>query len=198
MTEASDDVLVGSNVQKFRTARGMSQADLAEAISRSGEQFHQQTILKIEKGTRPLKYLEAHRICAALRVGLADLLEKEARASADAGILEHTTKLSDLSVDIDELSVRLADQLVALADAVAIAGKDASPYLVTNDGAGPGLGFLRTNWGDELNERLFDALSRHDRVAELPADWGNTSAEVLERIAGQDWDSNGQDDDRPS
>ena len=39
---------VGSNVQRFRKAAGMSQADLAHALSQRGASFQQQTVLKVE------------------------------------------------------------------------------------------------------------------------------------------------------
>ena len=81
------DKHVGSNVQRFRVARGMSQSDLAEAMSQGGERVHQQTILKIEKGTRPLKYAEAARLSDVLQVPMSAFMEAPVRAESEAKLL---------------------------------------------------------------------------------------------------------------
>ncbi|NIL74427.1 hypothetical protein RhoFasB10_00511 [Rhodococcus sp. B10] len=52
----------------------MSQAELSERVAqRLGTPFHQQTILKIEKGTRSLKFNEAIEIARVLEVSLDEL-----------------------------------------------------------------------------------------------------------------------------
>lgn len=75
MAEESDvDRLIGGNVQQFRNAKKMSQAQLADAMTaKTGQQVAQQTILKIEKGTRPLRYSEAVAMAEALDVPLSAL-----------------------------------------------------------------------------------------------------------------------------
>lgn len=71
---ADADRAIGENVQRFRTAKGMSQAQLAVAMAeRTGQQVHQQTIVKIEKGTRPLRYSEAVLISEVLDVPVGAL-----------------------------------------------------------------------------------------------------------------------------
>jgi transcriptional regulator with XRE-family HTH domain len=66
---------VGANLQLIRKAAGWSQADLADQLSRRGLPFHQPTILKIEKGTRPLRFEEAFEIANALGVNVASLCQ---------------------------------------------------------------------------------------------------------------------------
>jgi transcriptional regulator with XRE-family HTH domain len=81
------DEVVGANVQRYRTAKEMSQAELAAGMSREGgEHIHQQTIQKIEKGTRPLKYAEAVVLCRVLGMELDDLAHGDANA-ADASFV---------------------------------------------------------------------------------------------------------------
>lgn len=65
---------VGSNVQRFRKAAGLSQADLAQALTQRGASFQQQTVLKVEKGSRPLKLDEAALIADILEMPVFDLL----------------------------------------------------------------------------------------------------------------------------
>lgn len=69
MSNAKFDISVGKNVQAMRKARGMSQTDLAEHLLRlTGTNYHQQTILRIEKGERPLKLSEAMAVAKAFGV----------------------------------------------------------------------------------------------------------------------------------
>lgn len=66
--------IVGQNVTRFRRAAGLSQAGLAEQLAeRWGLIFQQQTILKIENGTRPLKLNEAMCLADVLAISIDDL-----------------------------------------------------------------------------------------------------------------------------
>jgi transcriptional regulator with XRE-family HTH domain len=114
------DKLVGSNVQRFRLARGMSQADLAEAMTESGERVHQQTVLKIEKGTRPLKYAEAACLSNVLRVPMSAFLERPERAQAEANFVGLTYRLMNLEKDLAEFTAHLASVLIRLATEIAV------------------------------------------------------------------------------
>jgi transcriptional regulator with XRE-family HTH domain len=74
VSEESRDKAIGERIQKLRKARDLSQAELAESVERLlGSPFHQQTILKIEKGARSLKYVEAMQFARVLGVPLDDL-----------------------------------------------------------------------------------------------------------------------------
>ncbi|WP_336707548.1 helix-turn-helix transcriptional regulator [Oerskovia sp. USHLN155] len=70
------DERVGESVQVFRKARGLSQAQLAERMSAAGvDGMYPQTILKIEKGTRSLKFHEGLALAKILEVKPADLYD---------------------------------------------------------------------------------------------------------------------------
>ncbi|MDV8021997.1 helix-turn-helix transcriptional regulator [Rhodococcus sp. IEGM 1330] len=74
MNDTNPDESIGARIQDLRTQLQMSQADVANYVARlMGSPFHQQTILKIEKGTRSLKFLEATYIARALGVTLEEL-----------------------------------------------------------------------------------------------------------------------------
>jgi transcriptional regulator with XRE-family HTH domain len=73
---------VGANIQKFRKAVGMSQAELGRALGHRGFPMEQQTILTIERGSRPLKLEEFAVIAELLRVDPGSLVEKLDERSA--------------------------------------------------------------------------------------------------------------------
>ena len=64
---------VGQRVQQFRKAAGLSQGGLAAELTARGISFQQQTVLKVEKGSRPLKLDEAFVMASVLDVAVADL-----------------------------------------------------------------------------------------------------------------------------
>lgn len=105
MAEESDvDRLIGGNVQQFRNAKKMSQAQLADAMTALGLQVAQQTILKIEKGTRPLRYSEAVAVAEALDVPLSalapDRVTARERQNIDMAALEAAEADALLSVAV--------------------------------------------------------------------------------------------------
>jgi hypothetical protein len=53
----------------------MSQADLASQLTERGLSFQQPTVLKVERGSRPLKFEEACAIADILEVSLASLAQ---------------------------------------------------------------------------------------------------------------------------
>jgi transcriptional regulator with XRE-family HTH domain len=96
---------VGANLQRFRKARGISQADLAHELSRRGFPFQQPTVLKVEKGSRPLKFEEAHAIAELLWVGpdaLAAFSEDDERATAIAQQLYAASTAQRCRQEIEE------------------------------------------------------------------------------------------------
>jgi transcriptional regulator with XRE-family HTH domain len=100
---------VGGNVKQYRLARGMSQADLATALQTRGFPFHQQAILKVEKGTRPLKVEEVSAVADILEIGVAALLQsddEEARQTLTR-MLQHVNRLE---MEVDELNRQLVSK----------------------------------------------------------------------------------------
>lgn len=72
--QPSFNAVVGQNVQRLRKLTANSQEGLARDLAARGLSLQQQTILKIEKGQRPLRLDEAVVFADALRVTVADLL----------------------------------------------------------------------------------------------------------------------------
>lgn len=88
---------VGANLQLHRKAKGYSQSDLAELLAHRGLPFQQQTILKVEKGTRPLKLAEAFAIAQILDIDLGALTEQftnETIAASATEILQRTSVIA--------------------------------------------------------------------------------------------------------
>lgn len=108
------DELVGSNVTRFRKARGLSQADLAAAISDEGNLVHQQTIQKIEKGTRPLKYTEAIHISNVLGISPSDLADSPTRAESNGHFIRGISGVTSAQKALDTAAEQLIRALVQL------------------------------------------------------------------------------------
>ena len=119
------DELVGSNVRKYRAACGLSQVDLAAAMSSGGEHIPQQTVAKIEGGSRSLKYVEAMRICAALNIDVTQLSEGAEHTDANTRYLQRFAVLGQMVNELDEFADRLASVEADLANLVASERGDA-------------------------------------------------------------------------
>ena len=69
-------------MQALRKAAGLSQTDVAEAMGAEGHRWHQQTVLRLEKGSRPLKLDEAMALSRVLDLPMELLwAERPARDS---------------------------------------------------------------------------------------------------------------------
>jgi transcriptional regulator with XRE-family HTH domain len=100
---------VGANLQRFRKAAGISQADLADALSQRGLSFQQPTILKVERGSRPLKFEEAHTIADILKITpsqLSDYTDDAERAAAIAQITAAARNIAEREKEITNLQVQ--------------------------------------------------------------------------------------------
>jgi hypothetical protein len=87
----------------------MSQADLAAQLTVRGFPFHQQAILKVERGTRPLRVEEVSAIADIFGLATVALLrsdDDEARQTRSR-MLEHVTRLE---MEIDELDRQLVSK----------------------------------------------------------------------------------------
>lgn len=69
------DLTVGENLARLRG--GISQKDLADRMRDRGWKWAQATVWNIERGERPLRFLEAYSLCEILGVQLRDLLGSE-------------------------------------------------------------------------------------------------------------------------
>lgn len=88
------DVAVGANVRKFRQARGLNQDELAARVAERGVPFRQQTIVKIEKGQRPLRLREADAITAALDIDIDTLVGDEVAIDWATLLMRHTREVA--------------------------------------------------------------------------------------------------------
>jgi transcriptional regulator with XRE-family HTH domain len=100
---------VGANLQLHRKAKGYSQSDLAGLLEQRGLPFQQQTILKIEKGSRPLKLEEASVIADVLGIELSDLTEQfgnETIAAVATEILQRVAVINRTKKSMEDLQER--------------------------------------------------------------------------------------------
>lgn len=61
------------NLAFLRTARGISQSELARKLKARGMKFHQQTVQRVEDGTRPVRLNEAYAIAETLGTDLSTM-----------------------------------------------------------------------------------------------------------------------------
>jgi transcriptional regulator with XRE-family HTH domain len=186
------DKLVGANIQRLRTAKGMSQADLATALTKLGgrQLIHQQTIAKLEKGTRSLKYVEAVLIAELLTVDLHDL--SAGQIEAVAARLERLEGIRHMTEELDVVAKHLAYHLVMLAAGLGSVRNKERAEDETRTPEGESVGWLdsqvvdtlQTNWGRVLNERIHLAMQQHPYLAEIKSEFAaSTYGEVLKRVS---------------
>lgn len=204
MTESADvelERLIGANVRRYRTARGLSQADLATALSSRGEQVHQQTIQKIEKGSRPLKFAEALRIAEALDISAAELTFGDKWADFNAQQLKNLSTVESIGEELDNIAEQLARTLVQIALDIAIEldapGLKPTQNPATKDIADKAQRLFKVNWGKRLNAKIMSELRRHPYPTTIRPDFAApTYNEVLKLISQQEpsWlESDGSD-----
>lgn len=102
------DVRVGKNVMRHRAER--SQQELADAMRERGWKWSQATVWSVERGTRPLRYLEA--------IDLAEILGTEALVfAADAPtLIERTHAASRQIAKARDAASRAFTELLASLD----------------------------------------------------------------------------------
>lgn len=69
----TDDARIGRTVQQLREHLGITQARLADDMVGRGHPWHQQTVVKTEKGLRPIRLTEACDLATLLHVELEQL-----------------------------------------------------------------------------------------------------------------------------
>jgi len=105
--EETADKRIASNMRLLREQRDMSQSALAEAMSERGVQWHQQTVYKIENGTRPLRASELVCLAAILGTSLdrfmltsAEARETEAVYAAGARLRQRYELAAEAAVEL--------------------------------------------------------------------------------------------------
>lgn len=107
---------LGANVQRFRKAADMSQAELAHQLTERGFSFQQPTVLKVEKGTRPLKVDELAAIAEVLQINPGSLLEQvderlaalDQLRAADAAIARYNRERDQHRQAVERLDQEIA------------------------------------------------------------------------------------------
>ena len=96
-----DDEPIARNIRRLRELRGMSQADLADALKDRGVPgMHPQTITKIEAGTRAVKLTEGLVLAEVLQVHPEELRHlHEERAATRWQMIRNTQKTREALAD---------------------------------------------------------------------------------------------------
>lgn len=79
---------VAANIRRFRKAAGMSQAELAHELTARGFSWVQQTVVRVENGSQPLKLEEAAAVGKVLGVDLSVLSQSAENEEIAAAIAD--------------------------------------------------------------------------------------------------------------
>lgn len=169
---------IGRAVQQLRTAAGMSQGELADQLTAMGEAFHQQTVLKIEKGTRALKFTEAVKIARVFRVSVDSLIYSEERLDES---LETQRRFDAVLAGLVELERVATDVQHARIDLAEWAAKDGR----SEEGLQTARGILTMDPASTVSNVVDDVL--RGMYAELPGVRDAGATKVLELLG---WDPN--------
>jgi transcriptional regulator with XRE-family HTH domain len=108
------ETYAGGALRTWRTARGMSQQQVADALARRGcDSWRQTTVARTEAARRPLRLNELIALAAVLEVGVDKLLEPWYQ---DMSLSEARERLHALSATILRLGGQLADARARVAE----------------------------------------------------------------------------------
>ncbi|ORI18850.1 hypothetical protein BJD99_19095 [Rhodococcus sp. 1163] len=155
---------IGRTIAALRVAKSMSQADLAEAVTKLGDSFQQQTILKVEKGSRPLKLTEALNFAEALGVLPAVLWRGIKDTDATTSISHSTTRIQGLVIELTRAASTLQTGLINLATDLAVAGEDVAQFAVDN-----AVGYLQADYSQVVAQTMREVLRAE--YGNLPEDF---------------------------
>lgn len=105
LKEAS--VNFGQRVRELRKAAGLTQTELAERLGQWGRSYHQTTVAKLEKGTRPTTLDELIPLAAALGVSQREFFEDPTPADlAEHRVRETEQELLSIRSELGHVQAR--------------------------------------------------------------------------------------------
>lgn len=130
MADTDDvDARVGVGIQALRETLGLTQARLAEAMAQAGHAWHQQTVVKTEKGLRPLRLAEAFDLASALHVDVTELDPRHAPSARVDNVRRHLHQWAQAEARFEEAGVALRAAAREVRTAAADAGEALPPAI---------------------------------------------------------------------
>ncbi|MGH3969065.1 MAG: helix-turn-helix transcriptional regulator [Mycobacterium sp.] len=155
------DRAVGRNVRQYRQAAGMTQAAVGDEIG-----LPQQTVLKIERGERPLRLVEADKLATLFGVDVAALSappDGVAVAAAVAATRAASTALVAQAANLGQELIRLAH------------------YAHTEGSSEAADALLSADWGATVNSVILDVITHQVGLDAKPA----TAQKALQQLVEQ-------------
>ncbi|MFG2855665.1 helix-turn-helix transcriptional regulator [Streptomyces mirabilis] len=161
----AEDIFV-RQMKRRRRALGLSQAELAERVSRKGGSLYQQTIAKIESGLRRVQLQEADLIAEALDASVAEMLTESIGVSESAPEEMDIEELIDLIKQLQRRRGTLSSAVHAARETVNRAEEEAreahARAAVTATRADQAARELRV-----LTDELMQVEAEHSRLASI-------------------------------
>ena len=174
------DAEIGRKLATLRAEAELSQGQLAEVLG-----VAQQTIAKIEKGSRPLKYTEAMSICAFLGVPVSILSPwSDSEFDTAAAMIGHMLKVEGIQGQLDQMADHLSLTLFLIATWLGSIRRSESPKpddWVELEKKADAL--LRETWGEKLDARLTQAVAVHRIEADTQAEAKGHYITLLNEVA---------------
>lgn len=117
----TDDTRIGAAIGRWREHLGLTQTRLAEQMVARGHQWHQQTVVKTEKGLRPVRLTEACDLAALLHVDLAQIADVESTRADVVALRGHLARYETAAADLESARAAARSARGTLAAAVGAA-----------------------------------------------------------------------------
>jgi transcriptional regulator with XRE-family HTH domain len=161
----SADQRLGHNLRIFRERKGISQRELAEAMSARGHAWHQQTVTRIEAGSQAAKFSEAADLSEIVGVPL----DRLTLASGEARISEYLYASGYSVLQAHEAVAEGVRRLLGAVEAVAedAARNEGHPSERVQEARKDALGRV-DEYGD-VGEAIAEGIRRHEERPKGPS-----------------------------
>lgn len=107
----------GRNMREVRRSRGISQGQLVELLAERGLHLHRQSVQKIEKSGRPLKFDEAVLIAEVLNTDVEEMLQPAGEYGLYQSLRNQRTRLNYAQANLSTAVAEVGQALQRVSEA---------------------------------------------------------------------------------
>lgn len=164
------ELRIGRNMRRIRESLDLSQADLADRLSKLGQRFHQTQVAKIERGERAVRVNEWIAISEAL--GVMPMALMAGGLGTDDAVFEARLQFERSRTNVETTSARLYDVGRDLEFAREVYEQALKTYLDAAAEVGQEIQWSEIEVGKEWVERLRNSAA-HEYAEDLEGLDGN-------------------------